>query len=294
MQKIASERAKKASKGKKASAPIVTEFMQEFFAENTRDRFTFAGSGDVFRQLSARASFGPPIRQVTAAIPQYERAFNYVSSFRLPPERTYYQRTKAALKVEKFGENWVEQIVEWEQSKSRQLEKLKQAARKLNLLYDVRSRRYAGGRYEIRVMPHEQRVDASLVDVGFGISQFLPILVADAQLGKGSSLFVSQPEIHLHPSVQADFADYLLEHHRTEKKRYLIETHSEYLLNRFRALIAKGQLHEDDVAVYYFTMIKGEAKCHKLKFRKEGSIEGAPKEFFDTYMMDVMDIAMHA
>lgn len=105
---------------------------------------------------------------------------------------------------------------------------------------------------------------------------------------------VSQPEIHLHPSVQADFADYLLDKHRAEKKRYIIETHSEYLLNRFRLLIAKGQLNEDDVAVYYLCMVKGEAKSHKLRFTKEGKIEGAPKQFFATYMMDVMDIAMHA
>jgi hypothetical protein len=294
IQKIEAEREKKAAKGKKARTMNVTEFMHDFFADTTHDVFAFGGSADVFRQLSKRPSFGSHIRYVTGILPQYERSFNYVSSFRLPPERTYYQRTKAAFKVEKFGENWVEQIVEWEQSKSRQLEKLKQAARKLKLLYDVRSRRYAGGRYEIRVMPHDGRVEASLVDVGFGISQFLPILVADTQLGKGSSLFVSQPEIHLHPSVQADFADYLLENHRAEKKWYLLETHSEYLLNRFRALIAKGQLHEDDVAVYYLTMAKGQAKCHKLKFRSDGTIQGGPKEFFDTYMMDVMEIAMHA
>lgn len=138
MSVIASETSKKRGKRKQASPASVKEFMQEFFVEETQDKFTFGGSVDVFRHLIGRPSLAPHIRQITIPIIQYERLFNYVSSFRLPPERTYYQRTKAALKVEKFGENWVEQVVEWEQSKSRQLEKLKQAARKLKLLEDVR------------------------------------------------------------------------------------------------------------------------------------------------------------
>ena len=286
----------KEAKGRKGKgkAQTIEKFMKEAFDYQTEGKFHFAGSVDVFRQLSNRPFLRNQIQEITGPIMQYERSFNYISSFRLAPERTYYEKTKAALRVDNLGQNWVDQIVEWEQSKSRQLEKLKIAARRLKLLDDLRSMRYAGGRFEIRVIPHHKCIDASLADVGFGISQFLPILVADAQLGKRSTLFMSQPEIHLHPSVQAEFANYLSDKHRTEKKRYVIETHSEYLLNRFRVLIAKGEMSEDDVAVYYLNRVKGRAKCHKLVFRKDGKIEGAPKEFFGTYMMDVMNIAMHA
>lgn len=130
--------------------------------------------------------------------------------------------------------------------------------------------------------------------MGFGVSQFLPVLVADLQMGKGSTLAVSQPEIHLHPSVQANLANYFSEQSAKMQKRYILETHSEYLINRFRLLVVKGELKEEDVAVYYLGPGTARPTCHTVRFRRNGQIEGAPEDFFSTYMMDAKDIAMSA
>jgi predicted ATPase len=109
-----------------------------------------------------------------------------------------------------------------------------------------------------------------------------------------STLIVAQPEIHLHPNVQAKLSDYFVRKVKNQNKRYIIETHSEYLLNRLRLLIVKGEIAADDVAVYYFENSKKGTSKHTIEFTKDGQIKNAPKGFFDTYMMDVMDIALQA
>jgi predicted ATPase len=137
-------------------------------------------------------------------------------------------------------------------------------------------------------------VTSSLSDVGFGISQFLPIIVADLQLPDTSTLFVAQPEIHLHPSVQSSFGDYLANQINTTNKNYVIETHSEYLLNKIRLAIVKGELNEEDVNVGFTDNDDNENVVHKISFTPRGQILNAPKNFFKTYMMDVMEIAINA
>jgi predicted ATPase len=78
------------------------------------------------------------------------------------------------------------------------------------------------------------------------------------------------------------------------QKQYIIETHSEYLVNKFRALIAKGSLAAEDVSVYYLRKTSERSESFPIRFTKDGKIDGAPKDFFDTYMCDVMEIALNA
>ncbi|HLP47451.1 MAG TPA: DUF3696 domain-containing protein [Candidatus Kapabacteria bacterium] len=217
---------------------------------------------------------------------------NYISSFRLYPERTYYETTKTDLKVGKFGEDYVNQVILWETQNSKEYNVLIEIMKKLYLLEEIKSERLEGGRFELVVKVNKGGVSASLGDVGFGISQFLPIMVADLQLGEQSTLFVAQPEIHLHPSVQAEFGNYMVDQIKSAKKNYLIETHSEYLLNRVRLAIVKGEISKDDVKVYYFQNDGDDVHTHRLEFTTDGRILNAPKDFFRTYQMDVMDIAM--
>lgn len=219
---------------------------------------------------------------------------NFINSFRLYPERTYYETTKTDLTVGKFGEDYVNQVILWETQKAKQYKELIKIMKNLSLLDEIKSRRLEGGRFELTVKVNKSSVPASLSDVGFGISQFLPIVVADLQLGEGSTLFVAQPEIHLHPGVQAEFGEYMVNRVQEANKNYIIETHSEYLLNRIRLAIVKNQISKDDVKVYYLQYDGEDVKTHRLEFTTDGRILNAPEDFFKTYMMDVMNIAVNA
>jgi predicted ATPase len=163
----------------------------------------------------------------------------------------------------------------------------------MKVLYDIEPERIGGGQFKVDVTIHKDGPKALLCDVGFGISQMLPIIVGDIELGKESTLFSAQPEIHLHPNAQANYADYLVGQ-IAQNKNYIVETHSEYLLNRIRLAIVKGQLKEEDVRVYYLSQERDATKLCPVVFSKNGQIVGAPSDFFETYMIDVMNIAMEA
>jgi predicted ATPase len=66
------------------------------------------------------------------------------------------------------------------------------------------------------------------------------------------------------------------------------------LLNRIRLSITKGEIKEEDVKIYYLENDGINVKNHELKFLKNGQILNAPEDFFKTYMMDVMEIAMNS
>lgn len=234
------------------------------------------------------------VSEIKKKFKSYDDNINFISSFRLYPERTYYETSKNDLKVGKFGENYEDQIISWETTKSKKLKELVEILKTLGLLEDIKSRRLEGGRFEILIRSKPNGIWSSLSDVGFGISQFLPIIVADLQLGKNSTLFIAQPEIHLHPQVQALFGDYLLDRITKTEKKYIIETHSEYLINRLRLGLAKKQLNEADVKTYFIENNGIKAKQYNLTLKKNGQIKDAPDSFFDTYMLDVMNIAIEA
>ncbi len=224
----------------------------------------------------------------------YDTIINFISSFRLHPERTYLEHSKSRLKVTNFGDGYLDQIISWESKDRDKLIELVSILKDLNLLYSIKSKRLDGGRFEITVQTKEGGVETSLSDVGFGISQFLPIIVADLQLPNASTLFVAQPEIHLHPSVQSSFGDYLMHQIKTKDKNYVIETHSEYLLNKIRLGIVKGTIKEEDVKILFVDNEGEDNIIHKIEFTKQGQILNAPDNFFKTYMMDVMEIAINA
>jgi predicted ATPase len=220
--------------------------------------------------------------------------FNLISSFRLNPERTYYQSI-VSNKVDKYGSGYIDQILDWSNQEAEELYELVTILKDLGMLYDIKPHRLSGGRFEIKVKVKSKSKWDSLADVGFGISQFLPIIVADLQLSDESTLIMSQPEIHLHPSVQANLGNYLVKQVKEKDKNYIVETHSEYLLNRIRLLIVQEEIQPEDVAVYYFeNSIKNGSVAHRIEFTKQGQILNAPQGFFDTYMIDTMDIALNA
>ena len=85
------------------------------------------------------------------------------------------------------------------------------------------------------------------VDVGFGISQLLPVIV-EGIAGTSRIVCVDQPEVHLHPKLQAEIADLMIE---CRSKQWIVETHSELLVRRILRRIAEGVLKPSDVSVLY-------------------------------------------
>jgi predicted ATPase len=180
----------------------------------------------------------------------------------------------------------------WKEHRSQAFNEVKQALIKLELASDISAQVELGEFLKLLIRPSGRGFSDTIADVGFGVSQILPMLVADAAMPLNGTLLVNQPEIHLHPSSQALIADYLSE--RIDRRQYVIETHSEYLINRLRLLVAKGVLKEDDVKIYYCSNVSGSGQkgVTEVRVRRDGVLEGMPGDFFTTYATDTYRLAM--
>ena len=105
--------------------------------------------------------------------------------------------------------------------------------------------------FSLRLVDRDTDIDASLRDVGFGISQVLPIAVQN-RVSWGKTLLIEQPEIHLHPAHQAELGDLFIRSAKERGNTLLLETHSEHLLLRIMRRMREtsmGKLSEGAIAV---------------------------------------------
>lgn len=233
------------------------------------------------------------IKDIAEMLSKYNKGVNYISSFRQPAQRIYAEKNGFKEKIASNGEGFINELLTWKDSNDNKFDSFVQSMKNIGVLADVIPTRMGDGQFKVNIRVHENDKEVNLSDAGFGISQFMPIIISDVELGKDSTLYISQPEVHLHPKAQANFGDYLVSQ-IDQNKRYVIETHSEYLINRLRLAIVNGDLPEEDIKVYYISQENEGTKLHTISFNRKGQIIGAPKDFFDTYMIDVMDIAMKA
>ena len=123
----------------------------------------------------------------------------------------------------------------------------------------------------------------NIADVGFGVSQVVPIVIQGLLMGTWeSALILEQPEIHLHPKMQMKLADFILSLALSGKK-VIIETHSEHIINRFVRRIVEGEsgLGDSSVGINFIRMTDKGSKIEKVKISKKNGIENWPDEFFD-------------
>lgn len=168
---------------------------------------------------------------------------------------------------------------EWEPLKS-SLEAFGEASGLFNRI----SVRRLGGKqsapFQLRV--HIKGPEANLVDVGYGVSQVLPILVDCLRAGPGSTMLLQQPEVHLHPRAQAELGNFLARLSASEGRQLLVETHSDYLIDRVRMLVRSKEdssIQPPDVRILFFERQGTTVRIHELGIDELGNVVGAPPSY---------------
>ena len=125
-----------------------------------------------------------------------------------------------------------------------------------------------------------------LTAVGVGVSQILPILVMGLLAPSNTLLLVEQPELHLHPSVQARLGDFFMGLAKCGKQ-CLIETHSENLVSQLRYhIVQAGGQENSDCLVYFVDQDeRGGARFNPIEISPKGNILNWPDGFFDETML---------
>ena len=117
----------------------------------------------------------------------------------------------------------------------------------------------------------------NLVDVGYGVSQALPLVAELLQTDGPYTFLLQQPEVHLHPSAQAAFGSLFCEV-AAHGRQLIVETHSEYIIDRIRMDIRdrRTALKPDDVSILFFERSDFDVRIHSLRFDEQGNVLGAP------------------
>lgn len=129
------------------------------------------------------------------------------------------------------------------------------------------------------------------LNVGFGITYVLPIIVAILKAKEGDLLIIENPESHLHPAGQSKVAE-LCAIASANGVQIVVETHSDHFLNGIRVATKKGLLTPDQSSVYYFRKDKDEleTKVDEIHIDENGGIDNYPKGFFDQFDDDLDEL----
>jgi predicted ATPase len=126
---------------------------------------------------------------------------------------------------------------------------------------------------------------ANIMDVGYGVSQGLPILV-DVRSQTHSVLLLQQPEVHLHPRAQAELASLFVASYKKNNNHFMIETHSDYIIDRIRILAKKRVIDPDDVSILYFAPERNAVRIHNISLDDNGDLEGVPDGYRDFFIRE--------
>lgn len=165
----------------------------------------------------------------------------------------------------------------------------------MGLIYEFKVTPIAEGRkeHEVTLKIHKDSPSVLITDVGFGISQILPVLVQCFYVAPKSTIIFEQPEIHLHPSVQSHLGDLFIETTKSRENgkdreiQIIVESHSEHLIRRIQRRIAEGIINPIDVAIYFIDQEKGQAKLHELQIDLFGNVTNWPDDFFGNEIEDL-------
>ena len=241
----------------------------------------------------------------------------YLGPLRDYPQRQYYWSGASPADVGSRGERAIDAILAaTAQGKNRQLKPrahnqpfqqvIAHWLRELGLVnrFSMEPIGTGSNLYQARVSANSAVTSTTLTDVGFGISQVLPVLVLLYYVPKGSVVLLEQPEIHLHPAVQSRLADLFLCVAKHRNLQIIVESHSQHLLQRLQRRVAEGKVHvpgkgatspfeisSDDVRLYFSSVSRGLGKLEDLHLNNWGEIENWPDGFFGDEMEEIAAIS---
>lgn len=239
---------------------IITEIVREYFSIPSLESIFKLTNREIHHQLSRLIFLGPLRRE---------------------PERYYFFSGNVPSSVGKKGDRTAETLFYSDDIKTAVNEKLNNLGidYRINVLpisseiKDI---------FSVRLTDQTLNTDVSISDVGFGISQILPIIV-QSYFSTDNIICIEQPEIHIHPRLQTELAQLFYERiTENPKLQFIIETHSEHIILRFQRLIRKKLLKPSEISILYFTKEDEGIICKELRMNEKGDfVDAWPEGFFE-------------
>lgn len=220
-------------------------------------------------------------------MPDFADNIAWIAPLRSKPKRTYdqYKFTfspegdHAPYLVRKFLEN----------KRSKQAVRfhnfMQQYGKKSGLLKDIGIKKlesHSASPFQLNIILEDKPLNIS--NVGYGVSQSLPIFVELFARPKNSWFAIQQPEVHLHPRAQAALGDVFCDLALREKKRFFIETHSDFIIDRFRFKVSQSN-EPLSSQVVFFEQVKGLNKAYPIKILSNGKYADDQPESFRRFFI---------
>ena len=223
---------------------------------------------------------------ISIAVESIFKKMHYIGPLRDYPKRFYVTSGQSPQDVGSKGERAVDVLWFAHRSSLRSVRKterqVEQWLARLGMARAMRLDRVSGANYyQLTVKDPASDIESNLVDIGFGASQTLPIVVECLYSGPGSTILMEQPEIHLHPRAQSVLGDMFIEASSAGQRTLIVETHSEHILDRVRRRIAEGTLSSDDVSILYFEPSASGTRVSQVQVNDLGQYVSFPDGFFD-------------
>ncbi len=248
------------------------------------------GFPDQVRAYHQNAEF---LSDLELALESQLRRIHYLGPLRAYPGRTYTWAGAQPTDMGQAGDKAVDALLssrdrreKISRGKGRRRVTLEQYVaewlERLGLIAEFRVESVAEGSqiFQVKVRKLAGGPESLITDVGFGVSQVLPVVVLCFYVPEGSTVILEQPEIHLHPAVQAGLADVLLDAYRHRQVQILLESHSEHLLRRLQRRVAEETASPADLGLYFCEMGPKGSTLTNLQLDMFGRITNWPKDFF--------------
>ena len=228
---------------------------------------------------------------------EYEKALDnifYLGPLREFPKREYRWSGERPSDVGQRGENVVNAILA--ASQAGEMRNVRKGAwkqgfqdivahwlREMGMIQDFRIKRITKGSnlWQVHVQTKQDGSDVLLTDVGFEVSQVLPVITLLQYAPERTTVLLEQPELHLHPLAQAELADVILQAVAHRKVQVILESHSELLLLRLQKRIAEQhyEINSDDVSLYFCNSHDKVSQMEDLELDLLGNIQNWPENF---------------
>jgi energy-coupling factor transporter ATP-binding protein EcfA2 len=130
----------------------------------------------------------------------------------------------------------------------------------------------------------------NLLDVGYGVSQALPVVIESILAADGNLLLLQQPEVHLHPRAQAALGSFFVDMVVHHEKSFILETHSDYIVDRIRMEIADGKLPSEAFLILYLERNGTETTVYPITVDSLGNLNGVPPTYREFFLREEMNL----
>lgn len=249
---------------------------------NTKEGDSMEQKIESFYLNSFTEALSSDLRKKDRIIYDILNKISYIGPLRPHPKRVYQLDDVLTSTVGQKGENFLSFLAR----DDKYVKAVNGVLESFNIKYDIEIFRtnndVIGDTVSILLVDRKSGLKTTLVDVGFGIGQVLPIIL-EGLVKSRSTICIEQPEIHLHPKLQADLANFFVQDIKSSRgNQWVIETHSESLLLRIQRLVRHKILTPKDISIIYVDPTEEGVKTIHIPLDEDGDFMVEwPNGFFE-------------